>query len=366
MEINQKPPPVVIEEIFLDRNAAGHRAAIVEIGPDQHNLEIHYTGLSFIKPERVRFRYLLEGLDSEWVEAGTRRAAYYPHLPAGSYTFRVAAANSDGVWNETGAGIQIVVHPPFWRTWWFTSIIAFMIVAFALAGYQWRVARLHRAKEAQEAFSRQLISSQESERKRIAAELHDSLGQSLAIIKNLALLGLKSHEEGSRDQFERIAEQSAQAIDEVKDISYNLRPYLLDRLGLKMALESMIKKAGEASGIEFSVHIDDLGGLFAGEQEISLYRIVQESINNAIKHAGASRAAVEIHRDGQSVEISVRDDGRGFAMESMEKTEKPRRGFGLFGMAERAKLLGGMLQIKSSPDEGTAVMVRIPIGEKER
>jgi signal transduction histidine kinase/ligand-binding sensor domain-containing protein len=366
VEVNQKPPPVVIEEILLDRDAIERRATTIEIGPHQQNLEIHYTGLSFIKPERVRFRYLLEGLDSEWVEAGTRRAAYYPHLPPGSYTFRITAANSDGVWNETGASIRIVVHPPFWRTWWFTSVIALMIIALAMGAYQWRVARLRQAKEAQEAFSRQLISSQEAERKRIAAELHDSLGQSLAIIKNLALLGLKSPEDASRDHFDRIAEQSTQAIDEVKDISYNLRPYLLDRLGLKMAIESMIKKVADASGIEFSIQIDDLEGTFTNEQEISLYRIVQESVNNTIKHARASRAAVEIHRDGEMVEISVRDDGRGFAAEAMEKTEKPRRGFGLFGMAERAKLLGGMLQIRSSIDEGTTVTVRIPVGKEKR
>ncbi|MEW6207729.1 MAG: two-component regulator propeller domain-containing protein [Acidobacteriota bacterium] len=366
VEINQKPPPVVIEEILLDRDAIQHHAATIEVGPHKQNLEIHYTGLSFIKPDRVRFRYMLEGLDSEWVEAGTRRAAYYPHLPPGSYTFRVAAANSDGVWNETGASIRVVVHPPFWRTWWFTSIIALMSIALALAAYQWRVARLRQAKEAQEAFSRQLISSQEAERKRIAAELHDSLGQSLAIIKNLALLGLKSCEEASRDQLERIAEQSTQAIEEVKDISYNLRPYLLDRLGLKMALESMIKKVADASGVEFSIHIDDLEDRFTNEQEISLYRIVQESVNNTIKHACASRAAVEIHCDENAVEISVRDDGCGFAAEYVERAEKARRGFGLVGMAERAKLLGGILQIRSSPQQGTTITVRIPVRKEER
>jgi signal transduction histidine kinase len=363
--INQQPPPVVIEEVLLDRDVTERRATI-DIGPHQQNLEIHYTGLSFIKPEHVRFRYRLEGLDSDWVEAGTRRAAYYPHLPPGAYTFRVAAANSDGVWNETGASIRIIVHPPFWRTWWFTLVVALAIIAFAVAAYEWRVARLRGAKAAQEAFSRQLISSQESERKRIAAELHDSLGQSLAIIKNLALLGLKSpnDEKFSHDQFERITEQSTQAIDEVKDISYNLRPYLLDRLGLKMAVESMINKMAEASRIEFSVRIDDLEGVFTGEQEISLYRIVQESINNTVKHSRASRAEVVILRDGQAVEISVRDDGRGFAVEEADQTEKARRGFGLFGMTERAKLLGGALAIRSSPEDGTAISVKIPIREK--
>lgn len=367
VEINEQPPPVVIEEVLIDRDTIERRTTI-EVGPHQQNLEIHYTGLSFIKPEHVRFRYRLEGLDSDWVEADTRRVAYYPHLPPGAYTFRVAAANSDGVWNETGASIRVIVHPPFWRTWWFILIVTLMIIAFAIAAYEWRVARLRGAKAAQEAFSRQLISSQESERKRIAAELHDSLGQSLAIIKNLALLGLKSpaDEKLSRNQFEIITEQSTQAIDEVKNISYNLRPYLLDRLGLKMAIESMINKVAEASRIEFSIRIDDLEGVFTSEQEISLYRIVQECVNNTIKHSRASQAEVVMRRDGEMVEISVRDDGRGFVVEEADQTEKARRGFGLFGITERAKLLGGTLAIRSSPDDGTAITVRIPIRDIER
>jgi signal transduction histidine kinase/ligand-binding sensor domain-containing protein len=370
VQINQQPPPVVIEGVTLDRiTTERHRLRPeLEVGPEQQSLEIHYTGLSLIKPEHLRFRYRLEGLDADWVEAGTRRTAYYPHLPPGSYNFTVKAANSDGVWNETGASIRVVVHPPFWRTWWFTVIAAFAIAALAAVVYEWRVTRLRRAKAAQEAFSRQLISSQESERKRIAAELHDSIGQSLAIIKNLALLSLKSPlvEQRSRDQFERITEQSTQAIDEVKDISYNLRPYLLDRLGLKMAIESMISKVAAASGIEFLNRIDELENLFTNEQEINIYRIVQECVNNIVKHAEASRVTMEIHRDGALVEIVVRDNGKGFVVQESEATTKAPRGFGVFGITERAKLLGGILTMQSSPGEGTAISVKIPIGERAR
>ena len=368
VSVNPQPPPVVIETVTVDRSSIGrHGFASIEIGPEKQNLEIHYTGLSFIKTEHVRFRYRLEGLDDDWVDVGTRRTAYYSHLPPGSYTFTVLAANSDGVWNVAGASIQIVARPPFWKTWWFTLIAALSVAALSAAVYRWRVAHLSRAKAAQETFSRQLIASQESERKRIAAELHDSLGQSLAIIKNLALLGRKSPSDGNvaREQFDRITLQSTQAIDEVKDISYNLRPYLLDRLGFRMAVESMINKVADASGIEFSARIDELDGALTKDHEIDLYRIVQESVNNIVKHAEANRATVEIRRDHHEIGIEVRDNGRGFAVEATYMTEKMGRGFGLFGMAERAKLLGGNLIVRSAPGQGTAVNVRIPIRGRE-
>jgi hypothetical protein len=118
--VNQQPPSVVIESLNIDTEPVSARLP-VELQPGQVNVEIHYSGLSFINPELVKFKYRLEGLDKDWVDAGTRRTAYYAHLPPGKYIFRVIAANRDGVWNEEGATMQITVVPPFWRTWWFIS-----------------------------------------------------------------------------------------------------------------------------------------------------------------------------------------------------------------------------------------------------
>src|SRR5262249_47640 len=137
-----------------------------------------------------RFRYQLEGLDSAWVEAGTRRAAYYSHLPPGEYKFVVTAANSDGLWNPLGTSVRVIVVPPFYRTWWFMTVSVALVGGAGLLIYERRVRALERRNREQAAFARQLIESQEGERKRIAAELHDSLGQRLVVIKNLALLVL--------------------------------------------------------------------------------------------------------------------------------------------------------------------------------
>ncbi|MCA1557966.1 MAG: histidine kinase, partial [Acidobacteria bacterium] len=245
-----QPPPVVIEGLVVDRKSLPFTDKL-EIFPGQENLEIQYTGLSFIKPENIRFKYQLEGLDREWVEAGTRRTAYYSHLAPGEYTFRVIAANADGVWNTRGAMVRIIVRPPFWRTWWFLSLAALAVLGLAFLGYEYRVLRLKRAKAAQEAFSRLLIESQEAERKRIATELHDGLGQSLAIIKNRAALSLTTPEDHERalEQLTEITEAAGDAIDEVRHIAYDLRPYQLDKLGLTRAIQSMLEKIQGSNGL---------------------------------------------------------------------------------------------------------------------
>ena len=176
----------MIESCIVDRASVALRTPI-KIAPGQENLELHYTGLSFIKSAYVRFKYQLVGLDQDWVDVGSRRVAYFNHLPPGQYTFRVIAANSDGVWNTEGASLPITVIPHFWQTWWFRMLALLVLAGMIGLTFWWRIMQLSRKHAAQEAFSQQLIESQESERKRIAAELHDSLGQSLVIIKNSSI-----------------------------------------------------------------------------------------------------------------------------------------------------------------------------------
>ncbi len=156
----------------------------------RNTFEIQYTALSFIDSDRIQFKYKLEGLDPDWVDAGTRRTAYYSHVPPGKHVFQVIATNSDGVWNIEGKTPALTVLPPFYRTWWFAMLAFLSALGLIYLAWRYRVAQLMRAHAAQQAFTRQLINSQESERKPIAAELHDSLGQHLVVIKNLALISL--------------------------------------------------------------------------------------------------------------------------------------------------------------------------------
>jgi signal transduction histidine kinase/ligand-binding sensor domain-containing protein len=374
--LSEVVPPVVIEQVLVDRVNRDMRAPIgVPAGPGA--LEIHYTGLSFTAPEYLRFRFRLTGFEGDWTDAGTRRTAYYSHLPAGDYTFQVMAANREGVWDESAvAALKFSVLPPFYQTWWFTPLLAAVAGGLLFVAHERRVRRLKRARIEQEAFSQQLIESQEADRKRIAAELHDSLSQTLVVIKNRALLSLQAPDDHEKalEQIDEIAAAATHAIDEVREISYNLRPYHLDRLGLTNAIDVMIDKVSSGQGPRFTRALDPLDGAFPKPAEINVYRIVQEGVTNIVKHSGASEASVTIERGPREVVITLRDNGCGFVRDGRRGSPAPGSieghgaapsGFGLIGMAERARLLGGELVIDSTPGAGSTVRLTIGVSHSD-
>jgi signal transduction histidine kinase len=311
----------------------------------------------------VRFRYKIEGLNSEWIEAAGRRVAFYSHLPAGEYVFRVIAANSDGVWNNTGAALNITVIPPFWKRSWFISLMLMAGAGAVLLLYRARIQKLKSAQAAREAFSRQLIASQEQERKRIAAELHDSLGQNLLVIKNWVGMARRFLEADhrAREPLDEVTGVVSQSIEEVREIAYNLRPYHLDEIGLNEALRSMLERIADSSEIQFTIEIDPIDRLFSSEAEINLYRVIQESLNNIVKHAEATAAEILIHRDPQAVVIVIKDNGIGFELEQVMGNKD--HGFGLTGISERVRLLGGKEVMQSVPGKGTTITITVGLRE---
>ncbi|HJQ26735.1 MAG TPA: two-component regulator propeller domain-containing protein [Blastocatellia bacterium] len=359
---NELPPPVRIEQITTARSPLDISKDVI-LEPGQNDVEIAYTALSFIKPEQIKFKYRLEGKDDEWTDADTRRVAYYPYLPAGHYTFRVIAANQDGVWNLEGASIRIIIMAPFYERWWFLLACGGAVVAAALISFRARVAGLKKKQAAQEAFSRQLIGLQEQERKRIAAELHDSLSQNLVIIKNRALISLGDRDDAEQafEQMEEISEAADQALGEVREIAHDLRPFQIDRLGLTRAIAAMVRRASTPE-LRFTASIDPLDGLLSPEMEINLYRIIQECINNIIKHAAASEAIVRVERVGQGVEIAVEDNGKGFTPASTAPGQSLNgSGFGLLGITERARILGSPVLIESAPGRGCKLSLKLSL-----
>jgi signal transduction histidine kinase/ligand-binding sensor domain-containing protein len=373
IKTNSQPPPVVIETVKIDNRSVANETResavrdsrfAIQIRPGQNNFEIEYTALSFINSANLRFKYKLEGLDHDWVEAGTRRTAYYSYVPPGDYTFSVIAANRDGVWNTEGKSLRITVLPPFYRTWWFLILLTLAAGGAVFAAFKSRVAQLERRQAAQQVFARQLLESQEGERKRIAAELHDSLAQNLLVIKNRAQLqALTLADEQARAQFMEISEAVSQTLEEVRTISYDLRPPHLDQLGLRTALVAMIEKVCASSTIQFTHAVDELDGIFRPGDEIMLYRIVQECLNNILKHSGATEVALNIVVDAGELALTLRDNGRGFTLD--EETLRCA-GLGLQGIAERVRILGGRHAIKSAPGQGTTVMLRIALKDRQR
>lgn len=359
--LNPLPPVVHIEQVLVGQTPADLRQTI-EVRPGQGDLEIRYTGLSFTAPEKVRFKYKLDGYDQDWLDAKERRVAYYTNVPPGAYTFRVKAANNDGVWSAQDGTIQFTVIPPFWRTWWFTSLAVAAFVASVFVLYKLRIRELERRRRTQEEFSKQLITSQETERKRIAGELHDSLSQNLVVIKNRAWLSLQApnDHENVLEQMEEIADAADQSLTEVREIAYNLRPFQIDRLGLTAAIESLVAKV-DTPDLRFVSQLDNIDTVLPPEMEINLYRIVQEGINNIIKHSAASQALIKIKRGEGLIEVAIEDNGHGFDSQNLRSAEPANgSGFGLLGIAERARILGCVPIIQSAAG-GTGIYLRIVV-----
>jgi len=190
--------------------------------------------------------------------------------------------------------------------------------------------------------------------------MHDGLGQSLVIIKNRARLSLKQPDQkvAMLDHLQNISETATLAIHEAKEIAFNLRPHLLDRLGLTKTIESMLGKVLRAGEIEFDAHIDNIDSVLEKNSEILLYRIVQESANNIVKHANATKAVLRIEHGHHTLTVKISDNGRGFDTAG-NGIDLSKRSFGLVGIAERTRLLGGKLNIESKPGEGTTVTIVI-------
>jgi len=333
----------------------------IKLAPGSERLEIRYTGISPSEPTQVRFRYRLFDYDRDWVEAGRTRFASYSKLPPGRYTFQVKAANNDGVWNETGATLALTVRPAYWQTAWFRGALLLGFVGVLFAAYRARIAQLERRRAAQEAFSRRLIASQEQERKRIAGELHDSLGQNLLVIKNRAALALTQRDQPEKmaAQVDEVSTMASAAIREVREIAQNLRPFQIDELGLTKSVAAMARKLADSSAMEFKTELDDIDGVLPPEFEINFYRIVQECLNNVVKHSKAQVATIQLRREVRLIRLTISDDGNGF---TVEKTgNAPTHGFGLGNISERARTMGGEAVVHSQPGQGTHVEVVIPL-----
>jgi PAS domain S-box-containing protein len=226
-----------------------------------------------------------------------------------------------------------------------------------------RLRALAREREAREEFTRRLLAGQEAERRRIAGELHDSLGQNLLLVKNRAQLAITGSTPSPevRAQFENIQNLVTDAIAEVRQISHDLRPYQLDQLGLTRALEAMLEAAARNSGLVIERRLDLVDELFVGENATHLYRIAQESISNILKHAGAKSARVLLERDLHAVRLWIEDNGCGFPPGG--GSDDPRAGLGLRNIAERTRIIGGSLLVDSTSGGGTRIEVMIPIRE---
>ncbi len=360
---NRFIPPVAITAFHVFDQPYPFSSSGVELSYRQNYFSFEFIALNYFQMAQNQYAYRMEGFDNNWHYVGTRRFGSYSNLDPGEYVLHIKASNNDGVWNEQGVTLKIVIHPPFWATWWFRSFVIVLVITTGPIIYTRRLSKLKKEQQRQQIFSRQLMESQERERKRIASELHDSLGQNMLVIKNRAELGMKMVNDPvqSKEQYEEISFAVVESIKEIREITYNLRPYELDRLGLTEAVQAMLNRVSEVSTISFISHIDMIDGTLSKDSEIYFFRIIQEGINNILKHSNATECRVTIQRNQDVLEVTIQDNGKGFVRELQATKQSGSSGSGLNSMEERTRALHGELHIFSGTGKGTTLSVRIPI-----
>ncbi len=327
---------------------------------DENSLRFTLSVPEYSDPAGVRYQIWLEGLeerDERWSSTNKRD---YVQIPAGSYTLRYRARTSSGILTDE-YGFSFVILPQWWQTVWFRLLMFLLLAAsVVLVSREFaarKVRRIRTLQRQQEEFSQQLIESQEAERKRIARDIHDGLGQDLIVTKNMVQMLLGNNKRLPKKVSEPLKDLSAvvsNAIESSREIIKSVHPYQLERLGLTESI-AMVGANVERTGIKTNLSVEKIDKLFTPEREMHLYRIIQECVTNIQKHSGATRIELNVRKDDHSVTVRCSDNGKGFDPQTLSG------GMGLSGMKERSRMLGASIDIRSSAGNGTEIILTIPV-----
>ncbi|HEY1789912.1 MAG TPA: two-component regulator propeller domain-containing protein [Verrucomicrobiae bacterium] len=363
IKVNQLAPPVLIEKMLVDgqpADALNSTNGPLRIGPGRQRFEFDYTGISFVAPEKVAFKYRLVGIDPGWTDAGTKRFVVYSFIPPGTYRFEVTACNSDGVWNPVDASLVFTVQPYLWQTWWFRIgcglIAAAMLSGIALWIARWRVRRKLERLERQRAIER--------ERARIARDIHDNLGANLT---RISLLSQSAHSELNNPeeaavQLNRIYETTREMTRAMDEIVWAVNPEhdtldsLVNYLG-KFA-QDFLGSLGIRCRLDLPVQLPQW--MVTAEVRHHLFLALKEALHNVVKHASASEVMISLTTMRNSFTLTTRDNGRGFTQETLaqkppQETGRSASRNGLINMRKRLEKIGGRCEIRSEPGAGTEI-----------
>jgi signal transduction histidine kinase/ligand-binding sensor domain-containing protein len=350
---NRLPPPVVICTI-ISNGKTYPGSEDLTLPAHSERLEINYTALSLAIPDRVLFRYKLDGVDSEWQNAGTRRQAFYTRLPPGHYRFHVIACNNDGVWNEVGASLGVSIKPAFYQTWWFTALILLACLALLWWAIRLRISSIARQLQGR-------LAERVAERERIARELHDTLLQSLfgLTLRFHTAANRLAPDDPAREALDEALKQSDRVMQEGRERVLNLRGRRVDSTSLADALAETGNQLRAIHPANFQVSVE--GGPRPLDEIVQeeILLIGREALTNAFSHSGARKIVVEIAYQPGALHVRVRDDGSGIDEEVLKAGYRSGH-WGLPGMRERADKMRGELRVRSSSEGGTLIDLQVP------
>lgn len=315
----------------------------IEFPYNKNHLTFNMEAISYTYPETIKYKFRLKGLrGSEWSENVSFSKVVYSYLPPGDYNFEFVADNGNGEWAEQPYSYAFRIKIPFWKLPLFWIVIIIGVSGVVLYSQQQR----NKIKQEQaQKFSKNLLTAQEKERNRVAKDLHDSVGQQLTLIKKKAQ-NLNQKE---------LSEMSNTALEEVRSISRGLYPSILKQLGFTQSVEQLVNDLDEGVDMFFTVDVDEIDNDLDEEKSLNLYRFIQESLNNVIKHSNAKAVTVTISKKANQIEALISDNGKGFNSSVFKNS------LGLKTMEERIRILKGTLSIKSRIDQGTTIIAQIPV-----
>lgn len=381
--VKSSAPVVLLEEVWVDgilntdyhvtNSAAAARdekiknqasaTGTLRLASGKHRIELRYTGLSFDAPEQIRFRYRLEGLDSDWVDAGTRRAAFYNYVPPGKYRFSVVACNADGIWNEAGADLALIVPPRFWQSWWFIGLTILSLLAF-VGGFA-RIIEKRRSQSQLRYLEQE--RALERERARIAQDLHDEMGAKLCRISFLSEHTRRSENMPSelKRQIVSISDASREMLHSLDEIVWAVNPQ-------NDILEHVVSYIGhyaheyfQDTGIDCELDMPAQLPPYPVSSQIRhhLLLAVHETFTNVLKHSGATRCRIVINCSDSVLRVTVSDNGNGFDLSAIESMNADSTGNGLRNMRRRLADIGGDCLIKSESGRETIISFILPLGQ---
>jgi ligand-binding sensor domain-containing protein/signal transduction histidine kinase len=360
---NGNIPQVVLTSVrVLDREIT-HQSRSFELSYDENLLAFEFAALDFVEPQKNAYSYKLDGLEHDWVNAGTRRYVSYANLSPGSYVFHVRGSNNDGVWNNDGVSLAFAINPPPWKTWWAFSLYTLVLVAAGVGWRQYEINKIRR-KDREEAALREAELRTEIEKQKtrmqIARDLHDEVGSTLSSITFFAQAMSESQRSGTNggNRFlTLIAESSSHAKEAMSDIIWSINPTNDSWENITSKLRRYASELFESKGIAHSIEMPpmDLSVNIDPERRRHFWLLFKEIITNVAKHSHCTEVQVRVTVREEHVSLTVSDNGTGF------DSSNPPAGHGLKNIEARARLLAATVGLKTSPGEGTRWEIAFPV-----